>query len=103
MVVVTVRAQYYVRPASFQIERLAIIILDWILLDEVTQRSKFGVWVSRCAAATGVDQDDDRIINLCIYEGELPVLVGLDDAECGRVQPGAGEACRWTVVAVSCC
>lgn len=100
MIVVAVSANHNIRFSASCVEGLVVILLDRISLDEVPQGGKFDVWVSCCAAATGVDEDNDRVIDLGIYEGKLSVLVSLNYAKCGRVQPGAGEAGRWTVVAV---
>lgn len=101
MIVVAVGAYHYVGILASHVEWLAVILLDWICLDEVPQRSKLSAWISGCAAAAGVDQNDDRVIDLGVYEGKLPVLVSLDYAKRGGIQPGAGEACGWAAVAVA--
>lgn len=99
MVVVAVSANHDIGSSASYVEGLVVILLDRVRFDEVPQGSKFDVWVSCCAAAAGVDEDNDRVVDLGIYEGKLSVLVSLNYAKCGGVQPGAGEAGRWTVVA----
>lgn len=96
VIVVAVSANHDISFSASWIEGLSVMFLDRIRFDKVSQRSKFDIRVSGCAAATGVDQNDDRIIDLGIYKWELSILVSLNYAKCGGVQPGAGEARRWT-------
>lgn len=100
VIVVAVSANHDIGFRASYIQRLVVILLDRKCFDEVPQGSKFDVWVSCCAAAAGVDEDNDRVVDLGIYEGELSVLVSLNDAKRRGVQPGTGEAGRWDVVAV---
>lgn len=98
VIIVAVSANHDIRFSASWIDWLSVVFLDRIRFDEVSQRSKFDTRVFGCAAATGVDQNDDRIIDLGIYKGELSILVSLNYAKCRGVQPSAGEARRRTVV-----
>lgn len=85
MIVVTVTADHGIGFSASYIKGLVVILLDRICFDEVPQRSKFDAWVSGCAAAAGVDEDDDRVIDFGIYKRKLSVLVSLNYAKCGLV------------------